>query len=344
VPISVITLRRWSPARLLLALAVSVAVWAIVAVGCFCVGSTGEVGWPANHDVASFRVDVVLLSSLIGACLGAAGAVYQAVLRNPLADPSLLGVSSGAMLCAYVWRFPFAAIGAASVIGAMGQQAFAFAGAMGAVAVVLLLSTRWGRLNPVTLILVGVIVNAINGSIFLLLNARFPEVTAGAGGALGFLVGGIQTNLATQQKWAGAIVAAGGWIVLMYLAGQLNTASAGDAEAQALGVRIHRLRWIALIVASIITAAAVSLSGPIGFIGLVCPHIARLIVGADQRRLLPCATALGAALLCAADAVTRLLAGQRFANTQLPVGVLTALLGGPFFLMLLWRQRRSFEG
>ena len=107
-----------------------------------------------------------------------------------------------------------------------------------------------------------------------------------------------------------------------------------------MGVRIHRLRWIGLLIASLITASAVAISGPIGFVGLVCPHLARLIVGNDQRKLLPLATGLAAGLLAIADAVSRKLAGHGGINTMLPVGVLTGLLGGPFFLLLLWQNRR----
>ena len=109
---------------------------------------------------------------------------------------------------------------------------------------------------------------------------------------------------------------------------------------QSLGVRIHRLRWIALVVASLMTASVVAISGPIGFVGLICPHLSRLAVGNDQRRLLIVATSAGAALLALADAASRLLAQPRFAGTLLPVGILTALMGGPFFLLLLWQNRR----
>jgi iron complex transport system permease protein len=132
--------------------------------------------------------------------------------------------------------------------------------------------------------------------------------------------------------------------VLFYLAGQLNVAPLGEAEAQALGVRIHRLRWIGLLVASVVTASVVAISGPIGFVGLVCPHLARLIVGHDQRRLLPIATALAAALLATADAGSRYISRESLLHTQMPVGVLTGLLGGPFFLLLLWQSRRRAEG
>jgi iron complex transport system permease protein len=129
--------------------------------------------------------------------------------------------------------------------------------------------------------------------------------------------------------------------VLAYVSGQLNAAVLSEPEAEALGVRIHRLRWAALVVASLMTASAVAVSGPIGFIGLVGPHLARLIVGHDQRKLLPVATATGAGLLALADAASRLLAMDRLAGTVLPVGILTGLMGGPFFLMLLWQTRRK---
>jgi iron complex transport system permease protein len=130
---------------------------------------------------------------------------------------------------------------------------------------------------------------------------------------------------------------------MLAISGQLNAAGVGDAEAVSLGVSIGQLRWLALIVASLVTASAVAISGPIGFIGLICPHLARLFVGTDQRRLLPVATALGAALLCIADAASRRLAGEGLAQTLLPVGVLTSLLGGPFFLLLLIQNRRRAD-
>jgi len=132
-----------------------------------------------------------------------------------------------------------------------------------------------------------------------------------------------------------------GWVILLALSGQLNAAVLSEAEAQSLGVHIHRLRWIGLVVASLVTAAAVAVSGPIGFVGLICPHLARLLVGGDNRRLLPVATAIGAALLAVADGGSRMLSRADMGQTLLPVGVLTGLLGGPFFLILLWRGRRQ---
>ena len=322
---------------MLVMLAICLIGWAIVAVCCICVGSTtAGFRWP-DREIIQDRAQIVLLASLIGAALSSAGVIYQAILRNPLADPYLLGVSSGASLCAYLWRFT-AMTAIADSTYAVSQQAFSFAGALFAIAIVFSLSTRRGRLEPITLLLVGVIVNSINGSIFLLLNSLKRDITGGSGGPLSFLVGGIQTSLLPSQIYAAGAGVAVCWLILIFISGQLNVAMLGEAEATALGIRIHRLRWAALVIASLMTAAVVAISGPIGFVGLVCPHVARLIVGTDQRRLLPVATAMGAALLAVADAISRHLAFSLY--TVLPVGVLTGLLGGPFYLVLLYQARR----
>ncbi|MBC8105298.1 MAG: iron ABC transporter permease [Anaerolineae bacterium] len=326
---------RWSVSRLILTLLVSALLWATLAAACITVGSTGEFGWPRNRDVLRIRLDAVLIASLVGAALAAAGVVYQAILQNALADPYLLGVSSGATLFAYLWQLPAFTVGLA-----IGEQGFAFAGALTAVAIVFLLASRRGRLEPITMLLVGVIVNAVNGSIFLLLNTIIKD-PARPGGPLALLVGGLQTNLtiSSSEVQLAALVIGLGWLALFAMSGQLNVALLSESEATGLGVRIHRLRWLAMIIASLITASAVAISGPIGFIGLVCPHLARLIVGNDQRRLIPLSTALGAGLLAIADAASRRLSTVSSVETVLPVGVLTGLLGGPFFLLLLWKRK-----
>lgn len=333
--------RPWTLPSLLLTLAVCVLAWAIVAALCLCVGSQGDFGWPTDRYVYEFRREIVLTASLVGAALAASGVAYQAILRNPLADPYLLGVSSGASLAAYLWRFPVVyklVVVLPTGVAAASQQLFVFVGALVSVAIVFLLATRRGRLEPVTLLLVGVIVNSVNGAIFMLLNFVFKDVAA-SGGGLAFLVGAMQTTILPEQLIAATIVCGVGFVALLFLAARLNVAGLSTAEASSLGVRIHSMRWAVLIIASLTTASAVAISGPIGFVGLVCPHIARLIVGSDHRKLLPVATALGAALLALADAASRRLAQGDAAGTWLPVGVLTGLLGGPFFLVLLARRR-----
>jgi iron complex transport system permease protein len=327
--------KPWTAPKLIATCAASLLFWAGIAILCMYVskGPDGSYAWawPRDPFIRAERSTVVLVASLIGAALSSAGVAYQAVLRNPLAEPYLLGVSGGAMLAGYL-----AAVSAGS---ALGLQSAAFIGAITSLAFVLLLSQRRGRIEPVTLLLVGVIVSSICGAVYLFIyhfNLR-REISFGTGGVFRFLVGGINTNLTPRQIQTAAAIIAAGWLVLLYLTGELNVATLSEAEAQALGVRIHRLRWIALITASLVTASAVAISGPIGFIGLVCPHVARLLVGADQRRLLPVATAFGAALLASADALSRGLSHQTYG--PLPVGIITGLLGGPFFLSLLWRRR-----
>jgi iron complex transport system permease protein len=320
--------------------------WLVVALGCMCVGSSGDIAWPSAGNFF-IRRELVGIASLVGAALASAGVVYQAILCNPLADPYLLGVSSGATLFSYLWRLPFLTA-ILHVFGAggqaMSQQAFVFVGAIGAMMIVFALASRGGRIDPITLLLVGVIVNSVSSSIFLLLNS-IQRGLAGAGGELTFIIGRIQTSLTQDQIIAATVVIGIGWLALLYISGELNVAGLSESEAESLGVRIHRLRWIGLIVASLVTASAVAISGPIGFIGLVCPHLARLMVGNDQRKLLPVATAMGASLLAIADAASRLLAHGEMVRTLLPVGVLTGLIGGPFFLFLLWQnQRRAAAG
>lgn len=332
-------IKRWSPSRLIITIGVSFAVWAILAALCLLIGSSGT-GWPSEGQFAE-RWRRVLDASLIGAALSAAGVVYQANLRNPLAEPYLLGVSSGASLASYLWQLPkFAVVvGAmAAPLAAISQQACAFVGAMLAIAIVFLLSSRRGRIEPVTLVLVGVIVNIMLGAVFLFIDAVMKSPAQGS--IFNFLVGGIQTNITMSARLIALGLIAATWVLLLYISGPLNAASLSDAEAITLGVRIYRLRWVALLISSLMTASAVAISGPIGFLGLICPHLSRLFVGNDQRRLLPVATAVGAAVLAIADSVSRYLAGTVAIGTVLPVGVITAMLGGPFFLLILWQNRR----
>jgi iron complex transport system permease protein len=329
---------RWDAPKLTAMLALSATAIALGALLALCVGSNG-VGWP-DPSVRGFREESVFSAALIGAALAGAGVAYQAILRNPLADPYLLGVSSGASLLAYLWQLPIfaAVVRALGILAPLSEQTAAFVGAIVAVCIVLGLAGRRGRLEPVTLLLVGVIVNAVAGSVFLLVNALVHQLP-GNGGPMAFLVGGIQA-ITSQQRWAALGLVIIGWIVLLYFSGQMNVAGLDDGEAESLGVRIHRLRWIALVAASLMTAAAVAISGPIGFVGLVCPHVGRLLVGSDQRRLLPVATVIGALLLMAADGFCRYLSGRELLGDLLPVGVLTGLIGGPFFLYLLFRGKK----
>jgi iron complex transport system permease protein len=300
-------------------------------------GSTGrfaEVDWVTAKSRLAIHV---LPASLIGAALAAAGVVYQAVLRNPLADPYLLGASSGATLAAYLWRLP--AVAAMPFVVTSSPHLFSLGGALLAVGVVLGTARRGGRIDPVTAVLAGVIVNALCGSMFMLLNAIFRD-SPGGGGLFTFLVGDVQTSVAKIDLWLSAGIVLVSFVFLIPMAAQLNAVRLSEDEAAAMGVRVHRTRWVALGLASLMTAAAVAISGPIGFVGLVCPHIARWFVGNDNRRLLIVGTALGASLLALAELLERLLLADDRLGTLVPVGVITSLIGAPFFLVILLRSRR----
>ncbi len=329
--------RRFGPSQLLLLLAGGLILWIAVGGFCLCVGSNGQFGWP-EATTRDIRLESVLLASLVGAALAAAGVVCQTVLRNPLADPYLLGVSSGATLLAFIWRSTAVAAMLGPAGFALGQQGFAFVGGIGAASAVFIIAGRRGRLEPITLLLTGVIVNAVAASCYLLLNSLWRD-RPGTGDPISLLVGSIHTTVLPADRYLAAGVVFVGCLAMQAMAGRLNAMVLSASEAESLGVRVQQLRWLSLGVASLVTASAVALTGPIGFVGLICPHLARGIVGSDVRRLLPVSIASGAIVLCVADAAARMLAGLHSVSTVLPVGVLTGLLGGPFFLWLLLRRQ-----
>ena len=275
------------------------------------------------------RVPRVILAALVGAALSGAGAAYQAVLRNPLADPFVLGVSGGAVLGAVL----FLALAGDTLFGIVGRPAAAFVGAAAALVLLFALARLRGRTESHALLLVGVVVNAFVSAILLFLitvadPARFQ-------GVLFFLVGSLGSISWTALAVMAVLVAAG-LGTLMALGHTLNILSLGEEEAGHLGIAVERTTWVAVLAASLITAAAVAFTGVIGFVGLIVPHAVRALVGPDHRTLLPVSVLGGAAFLVAADAVARTVA----APAEIPVGAVTALLGGPFFLVLLFRRLR----
>ncbi len=311
-------------------------IWIVSAVIGVLIGSTGKIGFPTWEQYVIRRNVHVLPATLIGASLAIAGVTYQAILRNPLADPYLLGASGGAMLASYAWRLQgFTSI---YILSSLGPHAFAMIGALIAVAIVLVTAGARGKLDPVTAILVGVVINALCGAFFMLLTAIYRELP-GSGSMLSFLVGDIQTSASQLQIEISTYIICIGSVALMFVTPMLNVVRLSDDEARSLGVSVQRVRWIGLVIASLVTAAAVAISGPIGFIGLICPHIARWFVGNDNRKLLPISAAIGAALLILADVLARFLLGQQSIATLIPVGVITACIGGPFLLILLVRMQ-----
>lgn len=278
------------------------------------------------------RMQRVLLAVLVGAGLGAAGAGYQGLFRNPLADPFVIGASSGAARGATV---ALTAGLAASWLGISTVSLFALFGALAAVAVVYAIASWGNQLPAVGLLLAGAAVSSFVGALVALLMVLNDDQVMGV---LAWLLGSL-SGRGWAAVWASGPLITLGALGLWLLARPLDALTFGEESAAALGIPMSRLRAAVVVVASLATAAAVSAGGIIGFVGLLAPHAARLLVGPRHAWLIPASCLLGALLLLAADDVARTAA----APTELPVGIFTALLGGPFFLYLL-RSRSARLG
>ena len=287
-------------------------------------------GAEQNVDaVILFRIRLprALMAVVVGGALAAAGTVLQALLRNPLAEPHLLGVSGGAAFGGVV---ALILGGASGVLPAFLVPVGSFAGALATMVIVYRLGTVHGRLQPYTFLLAGVVCNAFTGALIMALNAVADFFQAH--GILFWLMGSLQA----QSYWlvaASAVYLVVGVVWLLRHTRELNVLSLGEESAAQLGVHVARTRRVAFAVSSLLVGAAVSVSGMIGFVGLIVPHVARLLIGADYRLLLPASVLLGGIFLLLADTVAR----SAFGATEIPVGVVTALCGGPFFIYLLRR-------
>lgn len=328
------------PGRWLLAGAVALAVAVLAGV------SVGAASLPVGDVLAAFvpgvesglddsqrtillriRLPRVVLGAIVGSTLAVAGASYQGVFRNPLADPYLLGVAAGAGL------------GATTVIalglrplGPATLPLFAFAGAVVAVTMTWWLGRSTGGRGTAVLILAGVAVSLFLSAIQTFLMQRYAETIREV---YGFLLGQLGTagwgDVRTVLPWV--LVATGGLLASRRL---LDVLAVGDVEATALGLPTDRVRLVVVALATLGTATVVSVSGLIGFVGIVVPHAVRLTVGTSYRAVLPLSVLLGAAFLVAAD----LLARTVLSPAELPIGVVTAFVGGPFFLLVLRRSRQ----
>jgi iron complex transport system permease protein len=277
------------------------------------------------------RLPRVILACLVGAALACSGVVFQALLRNPLADPYILGISSGAGLgavIAVVSGFSWTLWGRSPI------ALFAFVGALGTVWLVWFIGRFTGKSHVTGLLLAGVVVNAFFSSVIMFVTsiAKSDQVFSTI-----FWLMGNMTEEDFLVLWVGAGCVVAGILALFYISPQLNVVSFGEDHARTMGVNTVRTRTIAFAVAAAITAVAVSLSGLIGFVGLVVPHGVRLAFGPDHRQLLPLSAIVGGVFLVAADTIARIIV----APAQLPVGVITAIVGGPFFLVLLVKYARK---
>ncbi len=273
------------------------------------------------------RLPRVFLGAAVGGGLAAAGVALQALLRNSLASPDVIGVSGGAS----VGAIAVLALGADRWITLPGA---AFLGSLGAIALIVRLSTVHGRLHPYSLLLVGVIVNTIAAALVMLVSSLVES--AQAQGALFWLSGSLsQRDVALVFAVFGIVLAATG---LLWAQGRsLNLLALGEETAAQLGTDVSAVRWKTFLASALLVGTAVSVSGIIGFVGLIVPHGLRLILGSDHRLLVPASFFGGAMFLIWADMVARV----AVAPTEIPVGVVTALCGGPFFLFLLRQQERA---
>lgn len=271
------------------------------------------------------RLPRILTSATVGAGLAVAGVVFQGLLLNPLADPFTLGVSSGAAFGASV-----ALLLGLDFLGPHTISLLAFIGAVATLAAVLRLSSTGGVSSPTSLILSGVIVAAILSAGISFIKYMADEQVATI---IFWLMGSFVARTWVDAGFTVAVTAVGLALCLFY-ARDLNLLCLGDRTAASLGVEAGRVRLTLLVAASLMTAACVSVSGIIGFVGLLVPHLLRLLVGPDHRVLLPGSALAGAALLLTADTVTRVALPH-----EMPIGVLTALLGGPFFCWVFRRRQ-----
>ncbi|WP_217178787.1 iron ABC transporter permease [Streptomyces sp. AC495_CC817] len=276
-----------------------------------------------DQAVWQFRLPRSLLAGLSGAGLALAGAMMQAVVRNPLAEPYILGVSSGASVGAVL----VIVSGGATFLG-LTMSGAAFVGAIVACVLVAALARIRGELSPTRMILAGVALGSLLSAVtsYLTLTTDAQNVVS----VMFFLLGSVSAaDMTTLAIPAVALAVAG--VAAFGLSRSMNALLAGDESAQAVGVRTTRLRALLLVCASLLTGSIVAVSGGIGFVGLVVPHIARLLVGSDHRRMLPVTVLGGALFLMVADLLARTVA----APTEIPLGILTAFVGAPFFLWLM---------
>lgn len=278
------------------------------------------------------RVPRVILAAVVGATLAATGMTIQAIVRNPLAGPSILGVSSGAATGAViVMRWGLISLGAFTLYFS------AFAGALATLTIVFWVARSGGQMTPTRLVLAGIAMSSVLSALTSLLVLTSPDPQLAAR-VLFWTLGGFGS---AQWKLLPLPIAALviGLGLMLVQARRLNLLMAGDESAAALGLNINRFRQVMFVLTAALTGVMVAVSGVIGFVGLIVPHIVRFLVGADHRRALPAVALVGASFTVGADLVARTL----ISPLELPVGIVTALVGGPFFIWLLRRDAKTGE-
>ena len=294
-------------------------------------GQSSQISTDYGLIIVNIRLPRILLGILVGASLSVAGTSFQALLRNPLADPYVLGVSSGAALGAIVALIAEPHLTLSPAFSALLTPLGAFLGAAATITAVYFLGRREGQIDSATLLLGGVITASFLSAIIMFL---MNTLTGNLRGLSFWLMGDLSTPLQKNLYWflgLGFFVAAG---AIYTTANDLNLLLAGEKEAMHLGVDVPRVRLVVYIAASLLTGLAVSVSGAIGYVGLIVPHAMRLIFGSDHRVLLPTAALGGAIAVVFADTLARTIV----APSELAVGAVTAVVGAPLFIYLLRRR------
>jgi iron complex transport system permease protein len=285
---------------------------------------------PDRAILCGARIPRVLMGAIVGAVLAAVGAALQALVRNPLAEGGILGISGGGAFGAIVALVVFSRLGGSDI----AIPVCAFAASLLSTLAVYRLAQVDGRLEPFTLLLVGVIFNAFWGAAIMLVNSVVNFFFTHS--IIFWLMGSFEAPTYREVAMV-AILGALGSVVLISRARDMNLLSLGDDEAAELGVEVDAVRRTIFIATSVMIGAAVSVSGIISFVGLIVPHIIRTAIGADHRMLIPASMLGGAAFTVAADLIARTV----IAPSELPVGAITALCGGPFFIYVLRREGRK---
>lgn len=287
-----------------------------------------------GHIVWDIRFPRVLLGVVVGGGLAVAGVAIQALIRNSLADPYILGVSSGASVAATLVIL----FGAFRFFGQYALVFSAFLGSLAAMGMVFVLARVGGRVSTTRLLLSGIAVSMIMSAATNFIVTMAPR-EEGIRSAMYWMMGSL-----TGAKWEyltiPALIVVAGALILLFQYRALNALLMGEDAAVTLGVDIQAFRKFLVIVAALLTGTIVSVSGSIGFVGLMIPHIVRLMVGSDHRRVLPVSLLLGAVFIVWSDVFARLV----LAPEELPIGIVTALCGGPFFIWMLRRSNYSFGG
>lgn len=291
----------------------------------------GTSAWGLSEDetIHRIRVERVLVGSIVGAALGLSGALLQSLLRNPLASPDLMGLSAGAGFAVTLrtWQ-------AGTLIGATAAAFPALLGAMGVLFFVWFLSQRRGLIDPITMILVGVIVSVILGAATMLVASLMPD--------RGFAVSRWMMGTLREQVAPATLLVSGGALLAVLVwsvwrARSFDVMALGEDEARSIGVSVGTTRAGQFVGSGVLAAISIVLAGPIGFVGLVCPHLVRLLAGPTHRTLVIGSALSGVVLVVGADTLVRAIPTTA---GRIPIGVVTALIGGPMFLVMLLRMRR----